>query len=366
MLLRALPLALLVLAGCASDRNAAAEGTGSAWAVDSVPRLVLRDTALEAEPTLLRPSGATVLSSGVIVVADDWASAVRYFDASGALLRTVGGPGEGPGEGSPGWLGQCARDSVFVWDAQMSIRDSTGALVRELQPAGRPVLFECNARGRFVVVGFPTNSLPSLTAMRQNPDHRDTASVWVGAAGPDSSGAIGMLPIYENRIGGRRIQLAIGSERIFVGTGDSTFVHVYDTAGRTLGGFRLDLEPRPMSELHVRRALEEATAIFQDQDYRDEMHEMLPRMMPPPPEFLAPYFGFAVDPHDLLWIQLSAPGDGETRLRAVTETGAHVTDIRLPVEMTLWEVGDDYLLGTAPNADGVYGVVMYGLQRGTP
>ena len=51
--------------------------------------------------------------------------------------------------------------------------------------------------------------------------------------------------------------------------------------------------------------------------------------------------------------------------RARLKTGEVVAEVTLPLEMTVWEVGEDYLLGTVPNADGVYGVLKYGLQRGT-
>jgi hypothetical protein len=336
--------------------------------VDSLPRLVIRDTVLEGEPVLLFPAGATVLSNGTVAVADKWASAVRYFDRDGALVRTVGRAGEGPGEfNDPAWLGQCGRDSVFVWDSmqrEMTVLDGAGTIVREVPLSGNANLFTCGPTGRFVVIGRVVNMLRSLMALRDNPGHRDSASVWIGANGPDSTIGLGVMPAYEQRMLGKFTRLAVGTDRIFVGTGDSAFVGVLDTAGVAVGGFAIDVEPRAPTDANFEAAVESQLASFQDPAGREDFRQVA-REMFAPPDVMPPYFGFVVDRHDLLWITLSAPGDGETRLRAVTEAGEHVANLTIPEEITLWEVGDDYLLGTAPDADGVYGVVLYGLHRGT-
>jgi hypothetical protein len=43
-------------------------------------------------------AGAARLSGGTIVVADGGSRQLRFFDSTGAFIRAVGGPGDGPGE----------------------------------------------------------------------------------------------------------------------------------------------------------------------------------------------------------------------------------------------------------------------------
>ena len=112
---------LVSLAACEpappDGRTAESAADRSVPSLDTVPALVIMDTIPGAEPKLLRPTGATVLSNGNLVVVDQWGASVRFFDPSGELCRTVGRQGQGPGEFTgPNWLGRCGPEEVFVWD----------------------------------------------------------------------------------------------------------------------------------------------------------------------------------------------------------------------------------------------------------
>lgn len=60
----------------------------------------------------------------------------------------------------------------------------------------------------------------------------------------------------------------------------------------------------------------------------------------------------------------SIPGDDATELRAIGADGGIVADLRLPVDMIVYEVGRDYILGTYEDGDGEPHVVMYRIRRG--
>ncbi len=47
------------------------------------------------------------------------------------------------------------------------------------------------------------------------------------------------------------------------------------------------------------------------------------------------------------------------------QTGTPLADMTIPEEVSLWEVREDYILKSAPDGNGIYGVVMYRLQRET-
>lgn len=81
---------------------------------------------------LFRVRSAVQLQSGVIVVANNGTSELRYYDAQGRHLRTVGRPGDGPGEFRELWYARAIRgDTVVTWDVgqrRVSYFDSNGDL----------------------------------------------------------------------------------------------------------------------------------------------------------------------------------------------------------------------------------------------
>ena len=358
---------LLVVAGC-EQAPPAAERTADVAipvSIDTLPVLVILDTIPEGEPRLLLPTGATMLSNGNIVVSDQWASAVRFFDPSGNLVRTVGRSGEGPGEfAAPWWLGQCGPDAVFVWDymqSQMSVLDSAGTVVREYNPEKGPSIFRCTRSGRFAVVGTPLNVPRSLGELFTT---RVSAPLRLEDSSGDSVGGVGIIPGYESSILGRITQYALTDERLYVGTADSAFLDIYNLDGDRLGTLPLSIAPRAPTEANVERWLDAQWETFNDTEYRRWGKEMT-RQRSQVPEHLPLYTGLAVDPEGVVWVVLSSPGDGETRFHAVAPDGTFLADLRIPTELKLYEVGRDYLLGLIHGNNDIPGIALYRLHRGS-
>ena len=66
-------------------------------------------------------SAAARQSDGDMVVVDEGARTVRLYDGEGVFLRTLGGPGSGPGEfQAPGAVLVTEGDTLVVWDRALS------------------------------------------------------------------------------------------------------------------------------------------------------------------------------------------------------------------------------------------------------
>jgi hypothetical protein len=59
----------------------------------------------------------------------------------------------------------------------------------------------------------------------------------------------------------------------------------------------------------------------------------------------------------------SVPGDGVTIIQAAEPDGRVVGEVRLPVEMDVFEIGSDYLLGAYQLPDGEQRVAAYRFSR---
>jgi hypothetical protein len=85
-----------------------------AWRVTEHP--VLRIGVMEGDPNyqLNHITGALRLSDGRIVIANDYQ--LRFYDANGRHLRTVGGRGDGPGEFRTLEITLGRGDTILAWD----------------------------------------------------------------------------------------------------------------------------------------------------------------------------------------------------------------------------------------------------------
>ncbi len=348
----------------------------ASWSVQQVPSVDISAVGQDGQVVLEQPVGATRLSDGTIVVADAGAAALRFFAASGRVLRTVGRRGGGPGEFQIiSWLGQCGPDSVFIWDLaqrRMSVFSRAGDLVRTYPlPADgsagpSPFVLACSRTGVFAFQPLPRNLRPSDPA---SSIVRGSVAVYLADANGRITDSIAEMPgseMFVFRGGGgprplgKTTSLALSAERLFIGTADSALVEGYTLRGSRFPAVGLRIERR-----RPRAANQEAAV------------SMVAARVPPPvrdavrqhmlglalPEWLPPYSALLTDGEGVLWAVLSSPGDGITALRALTSDGRALADVRVPVELTVHEIGRDYILGAAQDADGAPRIVLFRLRR---
>ncbi len=126
------------------ENRVASWGNDDAWSVSPDARIRIGVADGDLPYQLFRVAGATRLSDGRIVVANGGTGELRFYASSGVHLRSVGRPGEGPGEFrllSRLWRDE--HDSLYAWDrtlGRLSIFDGVGRLARTVRlhvPVGR-------------------------------------------------------------------------------------------------------------------------------------------------------------------------------------------------------------------------------------
>lgn len=361
-------------------------GAQRAWTVDPKAVIDIAGTTPTGDVVLENAVAGTRLSSGTIVIADLTAAKVRFFDQTGKLTKSVGQPGSGPGDFRQlMWLGQCAADSVFAWDyalRRMTVISGAATVVRQYavpadpaQQLGAPTTVSCSRAGRFAmqppmtprqgnfVVVTPDSTVlrgksPMTLADRTGHVTGSLGDVWfsevfmTGRRGGPRGG--GYRPL------GRSTSVALAGDRIYVGTADSGYVDVYSPDGKLASTISVGLAPRKASRQHLEGAIGEMLPMYPG-NMRTSLRELMLDL--PLPENLPAYSALLTDPDGVLWVVASAPGDADTHLVAVDATGKRVGDVRVPVQLAVFEVGRDYILGRYEDPQDEPHLALFRLRR---
>jgi hypothetical protein len=371
---------LLVVAAfvCASTAGAQQQ-----WTVDATPLADVRGMNDAGAVVFGMAHWATRLRNGTLVVADGFAPALHFIDAAGKLVKSVGRAGQGPGDfRAVLWVGQCARDSVFAWDfpqLRVTTYDAAGNLGRTFAfgtRGGAQTSTSCNAAGALALFGAPRR-LPRPSPPDPNAGYaivRIVAKPLLIGSGGDTLAVLPEVPygeIVSGSIGGRMgggtrplgpsTSITVGVDRVYLGRADSGLIAVHALDGTRVGTIPLGVRPRAATRAHYERAADAVVAMWNPQ-MRAAAREWI-LGIPAPATLPSPTAVF-VDPTGLVWAVLTAPGDPDTRLRAFRSDGSPVADVTLPHNITVFEVGAEYVLGSYADQDDEVHVVAYRVRRG--
>lgn len=339
-----------------------------------------------------RIAGAARMEDGRIVVGDGGSNSLRFFDATGRFISSVGREGGGPGEfralqtfavvpGDTIVAGPLVGElSYFDAGGQFISRHGTMTSPADMARMGIPVvLTSLDGSGRRVV------------GTLRPPSPRSDGSRWVDSfpvaivEGRNLEvKRLGMLPSMEMAVdGGNSRPVWFGANATFtsngsvfyIGFGADYSIRVYTAQGELTHTIRRAWTPVRVTEADIDRYVEEwgkrwitTTGAEADAERKDLGDDPYARTVPAFSQFIADRAG-------RLWVReahlADAPGSGALNTMPLVPStwslfdpaGRWLGDVTMPVRFQPSDIGADYVLGTAVDADGVQSIVLYPLVK---
>jgi len=361
------------LAPAWGNAGTAENAEAAGWTVSPTPTVQIGLDDGDPRYVLSRVAGAVRTPSGEIVIGDGFTNQVRFFDAEGRFVRAVGGAGSGPGEFQYlRGLRRCGPNSIHAFDLNWQLKEFslTGELIREVPvrvpgTVRSPYMLTCSTEGGVVLTGWGDPGRPPLgfyaalspVWLLDDPGGEPVADLGTFT----SSERIGMSNGSSPHPFGRHAVLAVGEDRVHIGTSERFEVMVFDHAAELRAIFRgpaPDLEIRPE---HLALHREEGRAVEDP-----EWHAALARQMEEvemPPSFPA-YDRLELDDQGHLWVrEFRKPGEEGPFWHVFDPEGALLGRVRTPASMEILEIGADWVLGLHRDALGVESVQLHTLNR---
>ena len=353
---------------------------GPAWRVAAAPLVEIGSSPGASSP-LYQVVSAFRMSDGRIVVASARTGTLGIYAADGRPLRTVGRPGDGPGEFRQlFWAGRLRGDSIGAWDVvlgRFSVFDPSGQFVRSMAPgagAGMfPQLHAALADGSVVLAAGMDPSRPMAMAAGVR---RDTAVFLV--VGPDGAvrDTLARVPGSEQYLMtpagggfvmhplpfGRTTASAAQGSRFAVGTGDTYQLSVYEPGRGLRKVIRGGRERRRVTEGDVRR-YRETMVTMGAEGARHQQRQFLAEV--PFPERMPAFTALLADGRGNWWIAdpPAADGAGESIWHLVSDGGRLLGSVRVPPRLMVKEIGPDWILGVFLDENDAERVRVHRLER---
>lgn len=368
------------------------ESTGEAprlpWRVSPRPVVVLGDGSDGPDDEFGMVMGAVRLSDGTIVVAENWTVELRYFDARGRQLRTVGRRGQGPGEFTAlDRLAILPPDTVVAYDyasRRASLFTAGGEFARSF-----PSPLASTRQVTYSVAGaFDERRLwfePAGTSARPGgPDvlpvaganvlvdvDRLTVDTVGEAYGVDYAGGRHPMPLRF----GRQTASDPWDGPLYITDGGTFEVRVYDDAGlRRI--IRRDLPPRQVTQADIQTLIDFDVELVRTSggepgiDVPEEERVRRVRAMldaHPFPDRMPAVGDVVVDALGYLWVAHYRPfheRDRPTTWTVFDPDGQLLGEIQFPGDLAIRQIDRDRILAIRRDGLNLFTVVLYGLKRG--
>lgn len=336
-----------------------------AWRLEAEPVLAIGVVEGAPEYQFSRVQGALRLEDGTVVVADGGSGEIRFYDARGAHLRSVGRRGEGPGEYRlPRLIARHGPDSLLVWDPGLdrgSILARDGTFGRTFGAPDFGGGF-ASIRGTFgdgsMLGTYDPGHKPSeerqgvlrstSTYYRFHPSGQvDTIGEFFGGESYISGNASFYRPFSRSPVA------AAAGEHLHYGSSDTYEIRTYTVRGelvRIVRSARTSPLTRPeidsvigrVSNPRVRRAYAEMQW----------------------PETLPAYGKLELDADGNLWVgDYLRPRQEVQGWTILGPEGHFVSRLSAPPRFTLHEIGSEYVLGSARDELDVERILLYRLVK---
>ncbi|MGH9386752.1 MAG: hypothetical protein ACRD2N_20980, partial [Vicinamibacterales bacterium] len=158
---------------------------------------------------------------------------------------------------------------------------------------------------------------------------------------------------------GRAAFIATMDDAVVVSSADSAQVTIVRSDGRS-SHHSLPIPLRSPTRAEFDEAVQ-ATASMAPASLRQSMIEQLAAV--PPPERLPPISALFVDSEGLVWVQTTPPGGKTLDFLVIQGNGNVVARAQIPLGLTIFEIGRDYVLGSYTDAGDEMHVATYRLRR---
>ena len=372
------------------DNGKAAWGPGREWRLSEKPILVIGG-GTSADDQLGRITGVTRLSDGRVVVADQSTLQLRFYDASGHYLKSVGGKGQGPGEFRDfHTIARLAGDSIAVETLETaSIFAPSGTFVRRVRfgpfaPGALQTPF-VSVLGRFdngtaVVADYPQGQRGPAGARQWV----DSASLFL----VERTGAVlrplGKAPVvvfaadaeYPSPMDfGPQAVYASSGRAFYWGFSDEYAIRVYDAEWKLERIIRRAWTPRPLTGPDLDAYVDGWMQMWSKKTGAEREAERKAMREKAYPEFLPAYSAIVATPAGELWVRepdlTGAPGcwclaglsTVPSRWSVFDAGGRWLGEVAMAPRFIPLEIGTEYVLGHSRDPDDVPRAVMYRLDK---
>jgi hypothetical protein len=368
---------------------------GEEWRVEPTPTLLLGvDGAGDSPVAFSNIVAAFLLDNGLIVVVDYSNPHIRFFDSSGALVKSAGRAGQGPGEfGEVRAAFRIAGDTLVISETsrEMTLLSDSGAWIREFLPEEvHPAYHGMFIDGGIVAVplrgsGDRTVAAAPMPRSRQSAVVADSMDIAIADAAGRIQHSFGKMeyyrrtPILREFFGSVRYHAA--RRRYYTAYGDEYAIVVYTQTGDPEMIVRREVPPKAVTLQAAEQAKEDYVAELKRGLYYRETGDLgaYPRYLAT--ATAAPFHpqlsGLQVDSREHLWVreyrfledgvQRSLPQPAEGGAPQVWNVfdpdGRWLGSVEIPNRLQITEIGDNHVIGIWRDADLVESVRVYGLTR---
>jgi hypothetical protein len=357
---------------------------GEGWTLSAEPTVDIGVVDGAPEYQLSQVRDALRLSGGQIAVANAGSQEIRFFDASGKYLHSVGGEGGGPGEFQAlSWMRALPGDTLVAYDSRqprLTTFDPQGTLV------GSTNLELKAAKGYPSPVGqFADGSLFVQLGQAYGPGEVKSGVVRdsVGYFRYSTAGAL-LNPVVHLRgseafvesdeksmsvsglIFGRSSLHALAGTRVFAADNDTYEIGVYGMDGKLVELIRRRAEPRPVTRADFDAILQKRMESMGNSSFNSSLRQRFTDMMAkmPVPSTLPAFSNLKVDSEGSLWVQeYPAPAAVGTEWTVFDPEGRMLGNVSMPDQFRPMQIGRDFVLGVWKNDLDVEHVRMYRLEK---
>lgn len=353
------------------------------WSLSMDPSTIIGAQDQPPEHALFRVVGAHRFPDGRLVIANAGTSELMFFDSRGQFSHTAGGPGEGPGEfGRLRWIQIRRGDTIVAFDGgpvRLVEFDLFGTYVRTVR-------LEATTEVRLPVpiIIFPDGGTLAEGAVRIRSEATDGIERSVAAVtGYGSNGEylapLGVYPAIDFWIGVRpggrpgRATPFFGKTTRFLGNGPRYVVadnaiagfDVHDQTGKLSLRTRWQSADRTVTPADVDRARAVLLDGIDDPNQRREQEAWYARV--PAAETRPAFAEMRVADTEGYWVRRYAPPGTppSERWMVFSADGEYIGDASVPAELTLIQIGLDFVVVQTQDADDVEIIQVHVLERTT-